>query len=417
MLFLGFISSVFVCISSVGNALDTSCLDSSKLVLTSHDNQIYINGVSFIIKGYISSKINSIQELVNSDVFGILNALRDTKSNAWGLVIKEWEATESTGIETKDASSIFYGKTALDALDIIVDEAAARGIFVILDIESEQISAYEILAKRFKNKWNILGVTVYEHPKDIDLFPGGLSEAATKAVAIGNRLIDLSVNWLFFDSGRICTWYSNRVLCRPEIELELSVSDRIVNMPYLYNVKPKDDGKWTRGWGKKGVNAIKVATGYDGFEWNLADYGYLKNMEYKNIVFEMDKEVLNVKEELAIMEDLVPNPSGITCDKNGGIKIGIDLDDMEILKVVAIEKVGNGGFAKKVKHTIDDVLDYRITLYIGQLIGIIVCSVFITVFIVICLYQIRLYRKKRKMYIYKHINGISISATDSNVFE
>ncbi len=115
----------------------------------------------------------------------------------------------------------FNGKTPLQAMDLIIQEAANQGLYVILDnhglndnnipelwyntsyTEQDWINTWTLLASRYKNQWNVIGADLKNEPHGKASW--GTDDVTTDwrlaAGRAGNAILQVNPNWLIVVEG------------------------------------------------------------------------------------------------------------------------------------------------------------------------------------------------------------------------
>ena len=174
------------------SALSASCVteSTSELAWTSSNNKLYLNGEEFKQKGLswsgFDSNTNIVHGLWSNSYTNLLDWIASKDFNAIRIPFSQ-HAIDSNPVVSgymTSGNEVFSGKTALEAMDIIIDAAADRGLLIMLDFHCTNMDGYlegfedlnldtakatwQTLARRYKDKWNIFMVDVC--PIDMQLF-------------------------------------------------------------------------------------------------------------------------------------------------------------------------------------------------------------------------------------------------------
>ncbi|MBD2200432.1 cellulase family glycosylhydrolase [Calothrix anomala] len=131
-------------------------------------------------------------------------------------------APDINGVEFNIGSNIeFQGKTPLEVMDLIVQEAERQGLFILLDshrlndqripelwygdgfTEADWIDTWKLLAERYKNQTNVIGADLKNEPHGRASW--GTNDLATDwrlaAERAGNAILSINPNWLIIVEG------------------------------------------------------------------------------------------------------------------------------------------------------------------------------------------------------------------------
>ena len=284
--------------TTVGSDGET-CVPASNLVWESKNHKIYVNGVEFRMKGLSWFGFDSDTFIVHglaswaggNSYSKILDWIADNNFNAIRLPFSAEAILTNPTIDSSQyngaGNSIFNGKKVLQAMDIIIDAAATRGILMMLDLHSRWKNQYtngfddlgdytqtagkvwKILAQRYGNRWNIFMADLYNEPHDITNARWG--EWIDYCQYVGNLLIDEGVNWLSVVQGTGhecggvggdcpstsgCNWGENLMAlgCGPrKQQVRLKVDNKIVYSPHVYGPaiggNSYGESYWKTRWG------------------------------------------------------------------------------------------------------------------------------------------------------------------------
>lgn len=160
---------------------------------------------------------------------------------------------------TKSGNSVFQSSTpgvvkpAIDVMDIIIDYAASKGMWIILDFHRRQvgngadgnpigtgqtqqqwIDTWLMLATRYKDKTNVIGADLYNEPHLLTWNTwAGLAELA------GNAIHNVAPAWLIFVEGvgsynGEAYWQGGQLRGARDRPVQLQVQDRLVYSPHEY---------------------------------------------------------------------------------------------------------------------------------------------------------------------------------------
>eukprot|EP00490_Sorites_sp_Unknown_P012101 CAMPEP_0114655042 /NCGR_PEP_ID=MMETSP0191-20121206/10837_1 /TAXON_ID=126664 /ORGANISM="Sorites sp." /LENGTH=700 /DNA_ID=CAMNT_0001870639 /DNA_START=19 /DNA_END=2122 /DNA_ORIENTATION=+ len=284
--------------TTVGSDGET-CVAASNLIWESKNHKIYVNGVEFRMKGLSWFGFDSDTFIVHglaswaggNSYSKILDWIADNNFNAIRLPFSAEAILTNPTIDSSQyngaGNSIFNGKKVLQAMDIIIDAAATRGILMMLDLHSRWKNQYtngfddladytqtagkvwKILAQRYGNRWNIFMADLYNEPHDITNARWG--EWIDYCQYVGNLLIDEGVNWLSVvqgtghDCGGVggdcprtsgCNWGENLMAlgCGPrKQQVRLKVDNKVVYSPHVYGPaiggNSYGENYWKARWG------------------------------------------------------------------------------------------------------------------------------------------------------------------------
>jgi endoglucanase len=159
------------------------------------------------------------------------------------------------------------GLTSLEVMDRFIDHAGAKGLAVILDRHAlgaddrnklwyddqfpkeRLISDWQVLAKRYADRTNVIGADLYNEPHDEACWGCGdpAVDWKTAAEAAGNALHEIEPQWLIFvegveeadgascDGGASgCTWWGGNVERADEQPVTLAEPNKVVYSPHEY---------------------------------------------------------------------------------------------------------------------------------------------------------------------------------------
>eukprot|EP01084_Bolivina_argentea_P232318 391580_1 len=278
------------------------CIAENALNWRSYNNQIYLNGNIFNMKGiswfgfetssYMLHGLATYGTGSNSYTF-YLDFLAQNGFNAIRIPFSQDMVDNNPiiGSQHIDApgNSIFNGKTALECMDIIIDAAGERGILIMLDFHSKNADSYtqgmndinlltaqstwETLGDRYKNKWNIFMADILNEPHDV----GNWNEGTTYKWAdyinycenVAEKLLLKGVNWLFMVQGTnanclirnmniYCSWGGNLQGIDPSNSAYaktfiISEPNRLIWSPHVYGPGISNNAYssqiWSNHWG------------------------------------------------------------------------------------------------------------------------------------------------------------------------
>jgi len=249
---------------------DLICVDAkaSNFNWKANNFKILLNGKEFRMKGVswfgFETDTYIVHGLANwagggrsyKDYFKFLV---DNKFNAIRLPFSQWLIQNNPNVPSNQfngpGNTIFNGKKALQAMDIIIDEAAKNGILIMLDYHSVDRNSYtdgfkklnqntgrniwKQLAQRYKNKWNVFMADIYNEPHDVS---NGEWNNLWKNYCqnVGNDLISEGTNWLFAVQGTNwqctqanCYWGENLQAVKNN-PIILNKKNRVVYSPHVY---------------------------------------------------------------------------------------------------------------------------------------------------------------------------------------
>ena len=160
---------------------------------------------------------------------------------------------------TKPGNSVFQSTTpgqvkpALNVMDIIIDYAASKGLWIILDFHRRQVGVgadgnpvgtgqtqqqwldtWAMLATRYKDKTNVIGADLYNEPHLLTWNTwAGMAELA------GNAIHQIAPSWLIFVEGvgsynGEAYWQGGQLRGARDRPVQLQVQNRLVYSPHEY---------------------------------------------------------------------------------------------------------------------------------------------------------------------------------------
>lgn len=195
-------------------------------------------------------------------------------------------------ITTGGMNAALKGKTPLEAMDVIIDEAANQGLLILLDnhssvddgftnphwfgnggyTEADWISTWEMLATRYRDRPNILGADLKNEPHGNSSWgKGGPTDWQRAATLAGNAVVAIAPDWLIIVEGTEKpapgghleqNWWGGNLEGVRAKPVELTVPNRVVYSAHEYgpgvyaqswfrdpNVSQVLAGRWSDGWG------------------------------------------------------------------------------------------------------------------------------------------------------------------------
>ncbi|NEQ19019.1 MAG: glycoside hydrolase family 5 protein [Microcoleus sp. SIO2G3] len=157
----------------------------------------------------------------------------------------------------------FQGKTPLEVMDIVIQEAQRQGLFILLDghtlkdgkipelwydddfTEKDWIDTWILLAKRYKNQRNVIGADLKNEPHGRASW--GTGDRATDwrlaAERAGNSILSVNPNWLIVVEGVVENvpgqklsrhWWGGNLEGVRKYPVRLRVSKKLVYSPHEY---------------------------------------------------------------------------------------------------------------------------------------------------------------------------------------
>ena len=169
------ISLLISCILFLGyeRVFAATCINKNNIEWTSFNNQIYLNGERFNMKGLSWFGF----ETVNGNLYGL-----DKHSMEWYF---EWMVDKGFNAIRLPFASDFLNNGGWDSYISAVTKAGEYGIFIMLDMHSKWVGSYQdgldtinkadeietwrTLAEKLvaADAWNILFVDVFNEPHDV----------------------------------------------------------------------------------------------------------------------------------------------------------------------------------------------------------------------------------------------------------
>ncbi|GAM24846.1 hypothetical protein SAMD00019534_080210 [Acytostelium subglobosum LB1] len=245
---------------------------------TSKDGCLWINDVNFKLKGInwfgCETETSVVHGLWSRDYKQYLDFLQANHFNAiripfcLEMILKDPIPT-SISITTHMNSDL-HGLRALSVLDIIIEAAGERGIFILLDLhsfgpndrlhdglwynsahtEQETLKAWNILILRYGRTWNVMGVDLKNEPYSATWDSGNPLTDWDKAInRIGSFIQTNGGNrWLIFGQGVPSQQSSSLPCCwgesfesegrqsdtKPLTTIHLPIEDKFVYSPHCY---------------------------------------------------------------------------------------------------------------------------------------------------------------------------------------
>jgi endoglucanase len=153
--------------------------------------------------------------------------LAQIKSLGYNLIrlpysVEALRSHEISGVDFKiGANKDFLGKTPLEVMDLVIQEAQRQGLLILLDshclkdgriselwygdglTEKDWIDTWILLAKRYKNYTNVIGADLKNEPHGLASW--GTNDNATDwrlaAQRAGNQILRVNHNWLILVEG------------------------------------------------------------------------------------------------------------------------------------------------------------------------------------------------------------------------
>lgn len=177
------------------------------------------------------------------------------------------QALRSSDISAVDfsigANKDLQGKTPIQVMDIIIQEAQRQGLFILLDshtlkddkipelwygdgfTEKDWIDTWVLLAKRYKNQSNVIGADLKNEPHGRATW--GTSKIATDwrlaAERAGNKILSVNPNWLILVEGiekpmpgdKLSThWWGGNLEGVRRYPVRLKIPRKLVYSPHEY---------------------------------------------------------------------------------------------------------------------------------------------------------------------------------------
>ena len=205
------------------------------------------------------------------------------------------EAVRSTKIVAPSTSggsnAGLVGKTPLQAMDVIIDEAGRQGLSILLDLhslrndgytdalwysdrysEADWIATWQQLARRWRDRTNIIGADLKNEPHgEANWGEGGPADWHAAATRAGNAVVAENPNWLIVVEGTEKApvgsavpgnWWGGNLEGARAKPVVLTVPNRVVYSPHEYgpgvhlqpwfataDLQATMLQRWRAGWG------------------------------------------------------------------------------------------------------------------------------------------------------------------------
>jgi endoglucanase len=228
---------------------------------TASGGVVRMNGESLSIKGinYFGFETGTrvCHGLWQTSLLSILDTLRNERFNALripfsnDLVI----GTEKVPSGVDYAKNPYLvGKTSLQVLDFLVDEAARRGMLIMLDshkfvadmpipekwydmqhMEREAYDTWQVLISRYAGSWNVFAIDIINEPHGMTMW----EEWSNFATTFGNWALTKNARLLIFVEGTSRyrdyeTWWGGNLRGVKDKGISLDVKDKVVYSPHVY---------------------------------------------------------------------------------------------------------------------------------------------------------------------------------------
>ncbi len=200
------------------------------------------------------------------------NAIRLPYSNS----LLKPEAKVTGYISSGNAGMVRDVTPALEAMDIFINAAGKRGLYIILDrhsleadvddpdlwyndvvSEKQWIRDWEILADRYKDNSYVIGADLHNEPHGVTTWGTGhpLTDWRLAAQRAGNAVLAINSNWLIIVEGMDWSdhFFENENVNTGGIQsypIELYTPDKVVYSPHEYG---PDDAEDDHRWFIKGI--------------------------------------------------------------------------------------------------------------------------------------------------------------------
>lgn len=233
--------------------------------------------------------------LWNRDYRDMLSQIADLGYNTIRLPFS-LEAVESTtpvDVNTSGGMNAeLVGATPLEAMDVIIAEAADQGLLVLLDnhsttndsymhglwyglggyTEDDWVATWEMLAARYADAPNVIGADLKNEPHgEANWGEGGPADWHRAATRAGNAVLAVAPHWLIVVEGIEAPvpggsldrhWWGGNLEGVRTTPVELDVANRVVYSPHEYgpgvhaqpwfsdpNMEAILAERWQQGWG------------------------------------------------------------------------------------------------------------------------------------------------------------------------
>jgi endoglucanase len=229
------------------------------------------DGAEFVIQGVnwfgFETGNHVVHGLWTRDYKEMLAQIRSLGFNAIRLPFS-LQALQSTTVSGVDFSNgrnaALAGKTPIEAMDVIIQEAAAQGLLILLDnhslnddshtydlwygsgghTEDSWVASWEMLAQRYRNQANVIGADLKNEPHGRatwgDGAPTDWRRAAERA---GNAVLAKAPHWLIVVEGvegpvpgqqLPSHWWGGNLEGVGQHPVRLTVPNRVVYSPHEY---------------------------------------------------------------------------------------------------------------------------------------------------------------------------------------
>ncbi|MBW4498218.1 MAG: glycoside hydrolase family 5 protein [Scytonema hyalinum WJT4-NPBG1] len=160
------------------------------------------------------------------------------------------------------ANKNLRGKTPIEVMDIVIQEAQRQGLFILLDshtlkdekipelwygdgfTEKDWIDTWVLLAKRYKNQANVIGADLKNEPHGRASWGTGnrATDWRLAAERAGNKILSVNPNWLIVVKGvqknvpgeKLTHWWGGNLEGVRRYPVRLKVPRKLVYSPHEY---------------------------------------------------------------------------------------------------------------------------------------------------------------------------------------
>jgi len=244
--------------------IDTPLATQGRHLVDADGDVVVLRGVNWF--GFETAN-HLVHGLWTRDYDDMLSQIAELGYNAIRLPFS-LQALDAQGPVSVNASNgmnaELVGKTPLEAMDVIIDAAGRHGLLVLLDNhsladdshgyglwfglggydESDWIERWQMLAERYRDRWNVVGADLKNEPHgEANWGLGGIHDWRLAAERAGNAVLAIAPHWLIVVEGvegpaagqqLAGHWWGGNLEGVATHPVRLSVPDRVVYSPHEY---------------------------------------------------------------------------------------------------------------------------------------------------------------------------------------